>query len=83
MKTWVDVLDFQLDDFSTVAEFIKFLKQKVKLFENEYLEFRVVGYGSRECLQGQIEVNVPQDNKNDTEYATYLRLKEKFETPQK
>lgn len=83
MKTWIDVVDFQLDDFSNVAELIKFLKQKVKVYEHDYLDFRVVGYGARECLQGQIEVNVPQDNKNDTEYATYLRLKEKFETPQK
>ena len=79
MKTWVDVVDFQLDDFSNVAELIKFLKQKVKVYEHDYLDFRVVGYGARECLQGQIEVNVPQDNKNDEDFELYLKLKAKYE----
>lgn len=83
MIIWESIVNFNLENFSTLAELIKYLQKQEKLYKKNYKALRVMGHGAYESLEGMKEVAIPQDNKNDVEYATYLRLKEKFETPQK
>lgn len=79
MIIWENIVNFNLENFSTLAELIKYLQKHEKLYKKDYKALRVMGHGAYESLEGMKEIDVPQTDKNDEDFELYLKLKAKYE----
>lgn len=81
---WVTIKAFQLNDFENLDEFLVFIESHKS---PEFIDYRLAGYAIFEELEGlryMTDAEQTTANKKEidvVEYATYLRLKEKYDRP--